>query len=82
MGAGLAQGGRSSLEMRISIEHYLVIGFRFFRQNRSAIFMYKSDPDFEIVIPIPFAIGKPIGIDQDPIFILQPDRDFSGKRLC
>jgi hypothetical protein len=48
-------------------------------QNRSAVFIFKPDPGFEIVIAIIITIEKPIRINQDPVFILPPDRDFSGK---
>jgi hypothetical protein len=45
-------------------------------QNRSAIYIFKSDPDFEIAIAITIPIKKPIRINQDPVFMQKSDRDW------
>jgi hypothetical protein len=51
------------------------IGGDFLLRNRIAIFLFKSDPDFEIAIAITIPIEKQIRIDRDPILISESGRD-------
>jgi len=64
--------------VRSGSDFFVKIDQRLSFQNRSAIFILQSDPDFQILIAITIPIKKPIRINQDPVFVSRSDREFSG----
>jgi len=56
---------------RLTGQHGIVRRICLQYERADAIFIFKSDPDFEIAIAITIPIEKPIRINRDPIFTVQ-----------